>query len=81
MRVIHDQGSEFIGAAFQNVLARAGIKSVPASARNLQGNSIIKSVHKTISNVLHTLIAIDKPQTRNDPESLAKQALLATAMQ
>ena len=52
MRFIHDQGSEFMGAPFQDLLRRAGIKSVPTMARNAQGNSIIKAVHKPVGQVL-----------------------------
>ena len=48
LRVIHDQGSEFMGSAFQDLLRRAGIKSVPTTARNPQGNSIIEAVHKSV---------------------------------
>ena len=36
LRVIHDQGSEFMGAPFQDLLQRAGIKSIPTTARNPQ---------------------------------------------
>ena len=52
VRVIHDQGSELMGSAFQDLLARAGIKSSPATSRNPQGNSVIEAVHKSIGQVL-----------------------------
>ena len=58
LRVIHDQGSEFMGSAFQDLLRRAGIKSVPTMARNPQGNSVIEAVHKSVGQVLRTLIQI-----------------------
>ena len=50
--VIHDQGSEFTGSAFQDLLACAGIKSSPATSRNPQGNSVIEAVHKSVGQVL-----------------------------
>ena len=52
MRVIHDQGSEFMGAPFQDLLRHVGIKSVPTTARNPQGNSVLKAVHKSMGQVL-----------------------------
>ena len=63
LRVIHDQGSELMGSAFQDLLCRAGIKSVPTTARNPQGNSITEAVHKSVGQVLRTLIHIHRPQT------------------
>jgi transposase InsO family protein len=34
MRCVHDQGTEFIGADFQYLLMRAGIKDIPMNVRN-----------------------------------------------
>ena len=48
MRVVHDQGSEFMGAPFQDLLHHAGVKSVPTMACNPQGNSVIDAVHKSM---------------------------------
>ena len=58
MRVIHDQGSEFMGSPFQDLLRHAGIKSVPTTARNPQGNSVIEAVHKSVGQVLRTLVHV-----------------------
>ena len=52
VRVIHDEGSEFTGSAFQDLLACTRIKSSPATSRNPQGNSVIEAVHKSIGQVL-----------------------------
>ena len=79
LRVIHDQGSEFIGSAFQDLLRRAGIKSVPTTARNPQGNSVIEAVHKSVGQVLRTLIQIHRPQTVHQAKATGDTAL-ATAM-
>ena len=45
MRVIQDQGSEFMGAPFQDLL-------VPTTACNTQGNSVIEAIHKSVGQVL-----------------------------
>ena len=60
VHVFHDQGSKFMGPAFQDLLQQARIKSVPTSARNPQGNSIIEAVHKSVGQVLRTLIHIQQ---------------------
>ena len=79
LRVIHDQGSEFMGSAFQDLLRRAGIKSVPTTARKPQGNSIIEAVHKSVGQVLHTLVHIHRPETVHQAKATGDTAL-ATAM-
>ena len=79
MRVIHDQGSKFMGSPFQDLLHRAGIKSVPTTARNLQGNSIIEAVHKSVGQVLRTLVHVHNPQTVHQAKAVCDTAL-ATSM-
>ena len=79
LRVIHDQGSEFMGSAFQDLLRQARIKSVPTTARNPQGNSVIEAVHKSVGQVLRTLIQIHRPQTVHQAKATGDTAL-ATAM-
>ena len=51
-RCIHDQGPKFLGVDFQRLLSQAGIKLVPTSAWNPQGNSIVEAVHKSVGAVL-----------------------------
>ena len=75
MRVIHDQGSEFMGAPFQDLLRRAGIKSVPTTARNPQGNSIVEAVHKSVGQVLRTLVHVHNPQTVHQAKAVCDTAL------
>ena len=75
MRVIHDQGSEFISSAFQDLLRRARIKSMPTTAHNPQGNSIIEAVHESIGQVLHTLIHLHNPQTALQAKAMGDTAL------
>ena len=79
MRVIHDQGSEFMGAPFQDLLRRAGIKSVLTTACNPHGNSIIKAVHKSVGQVLRTLVRLHNPQTFHQAKAVCDTAL-ATSM-
>ena len=76
---LYDQGSEFTGSAFQDLLACAGIKSSPATSHNPQGNSVIEAVHKSVGQVLRTLVHLHNPQLVAQADQLSKDAL-ATAM-
>ena len=79
MRVVHDQGSAFIGSAFQDLLHKAGSKPMPTTACYPQGNSIIEAVHKSVGQVLHTLIHLPYLQTVQEAKAMGDTAL-ATAM-
>ena len=79
IRVVHDQGSEFMGAPFQDLLRRAGIKSVPTTAHNPQGNSIIEAIHKSVGQVLRTLVHVHNPQMSHQAKAVCDTAL-ATSM-
>ena len=74
-RCIHDQGPKFLGAAFQQLLSQAGVKSVPTSSRNPQGNSVVEAVHKSVGAVLRTLIHLRSPQAHVEAQAVVKQAL------
>ena len=47
-QVIHDNGSEFIGAEFQEMLHSFDITPVPTTVKNPQANLVIKQVHLTM---------------------------------
>ena len=76
MRVIHDQGSEFTGSVFQELLVRTGIKSTPTTSRNPQGNSVIEVVHKSVGQVLRTLVHLNHPQSVAQANQLSKDAMV-----
>ena len=78
MRVIHDQQSEFMGAPFQDLLCGAGIKSVPTTTSNPQGNSIIEAVHKSMGQVLRTLVHVHNPKTVHQAKVVCDTALATT---
>ena len=79
LRCIHDQGPEFVGHEFQSLLTNAGVRSRPTTARNPQGNSIIESIHKTVGQVLRTLLLTENPHSVAEANRLIDRAL-ATAM-
>ena len=79
MQCICDQGPEFTGNEFQQLLSKVGIKLVPTSAQNPQGNSIVEVVHKSMGTVLCMLIHLCSPQMCVEAQAVVKQVLL-TAM-
>ena len=68
-----------MGAPFQDLLRCVGIKSVPTTARNPQGNSIIEAIHKSVGQVLRTLVHVHNPQTVHQAKAVCDTAL-ATSM-
>ena len=57
VRVIHDQGMEFMGENFQALLRRWGIRNAPISVRNPQANAVLcERMHQTVGNILRTTV-------------------------
>ena len=61
LRVVHDQGTEFVGAAFQNMLITNGIRPVPISTKNPQANAVCERIHQTVQEMLATTLRKDPP--------------------
>ena len=59
---IYDQGGEFIGWPFQQVLLRHNIAGHPTTAKNLQANSVCERMHQSIGNALRVLTTLQPPQ-------------------
>jgi hypothetical protein len=78
-RCIHDNGGEFIGQEFQNLLQQAGIQDAPTTSRNPQANSICERLHQIVANVLRTLTNLQPPANEQEAQQLVENAL-ATAM-
>lgn len=67
-QVVHDRGSEFIGANFQQMLRNDyGIKSKPITIRNPQANAIVERVHQTIGNIIRTFELENNYLDETDP--------------
>ncbi len=79
MRVIHDNGGEFQGFAFQNPLELCNITPVPTTNKNPQSKSICEQMYQTVATVLKTLLLAQPPQSRREAALLVDDAL-ATAM-
>jgi transposase InsO family protein len=62
VRCIHDQGGEFTGPEFQFMLQNLGIKSVPITVRNPQGNSLNERQHRTAQNMIRIIVNAHPPE-------------------
>eukprot|EP00957_Ditylum_brightwellii_P201373 15325352-Ditylum_brightwellii.AAC.1 len=78
MKFIHNNGGEFIGGAFQQMLQQHGIKDASTTSYNPQANSVCERLHLTVANILRAStnnVAINIQQAQK-----AVDDALATAM-
>jgi len=54
LQCIHDNGSEFVGVAFQKMLASYWITAIITTVTNLQANAIIECINQVIAKMLRT---------------------------
>ena len=76
---IHDEGGEFTGYAFQQMLLQNGIHDHCTTARNPQDNSLCKRMHLVVGNSLRMLTILHPPEGIVDANQLVDTAL-ANAM-
>ena len=74
----HDQGGEFIGPEFQQLLYDAGIASAPSTARNPQSNAIVERLHLTMGNKIRSQLADANPRTLTEAEDIMGRILQST---
>ena len=71
----HDNGGEFTGWEFQQLLTDFGIKDVPTTSRNPSSNGICERMHRTVGTVIRTLVNENKPRTLKHAQVIIDQAL------
>jgi hypothetical protein len=54
-RVVYDNGTEFVGHEFQEMLQSYGIKPVATTVKNPKSNGVIERVHLTMGDMLRTM--------------------------
>ena len=64
-QIIHDNGGEFIGHEFQDMMRSLGITSKPTTVKNPQSNTIVEQLHKTMADILRVMLHVDPPH--NEP--------------
>ena len=74
-RCIHDNGGEFIGAAFIHALKTNEVHDVPTMIKNPQSNAICERMHQTVGNILCTLTHTNPPQNLQQVNHVVHWAL------
>ena len=67
VKIVTDQGPEF-GQEFSDMCERLGVIHDSSASWNPQGNSLIKSIHKSIGLALRTVSAARNPQSKIEGE-------------
>ena len=75
VKVIYDQGKEFVEYHFSTLLENHGIKGVPITVKNPQSNAIVERMHQAAGNVLRTLLTLDPPVGIASANNLVETAL------
>ena len=78
VRCLFDQGNEFLGEGFQEILHDAGIKPVPLTVKNPTVNAICEHLHQTIEQALRPLICVNPPKDEDAAIDILESAV-ATA--
>jgi transposase InsO family protein len=79
IQCIYDQGPEFLGPDFQNLLDEYHIIHRPITVLNLQANAICERVHQTVLNALHPLLHTYPLENVNDVTFIIDTALSTAA--
>lgn len=72
---IFDQGTEFTGHKFQEMLYEHGIHAAPIGAKNPQANSICERMHQSVGNTLRVLRTLHPPEGVQTANQLVDTAL------
>ena len=78
VKIVTDQGPEF-KEEFSEMCRRNGVTHSTSTSRNPQGNSLVESIHKTIGQVLRTVVAAKNPRSVAEGNAVIEETL-ATAM-
>ena len=75
----HDNGREFMGWEFQQLLTDFGIKDVPTTSSNPSSDGICKCMHQTVGTVISTPVHENKPRTLKHAQVIIDQALASAS--
>ena len=78
VRCLHDNGTKFLGAKFQELLTSYGIKATVTTICNLQANAILERVHQVLGNLLQTM-QLSQIESSQDSDEDPFDSVLAAA--
>ena len=76
---VHNNGGEFTGWEFQQLLAKTGVQDVPTTSCNPTANPVYEDMHQTVGNVLRTTLHGNPPENLTRANELIYK-VLSTAM-
>ena len=76
-KCVHDNGNEFLGPAFSNMLRNNNIKSVPTTVKNPQSNAIVERMHQSISTMLAISLRENPPNKFEEVSTLVHNKCMA----
>ena len=66
--ITYDQGSEFIGHHFKNIMEDDyGVKTRPITVRNPQANAMLERIHQVVGNLIGTFDNEERAIDHRDP--------------
>ena len=76
VQIIHDNGGEFIGNEFQDMMRRlGGITSKPTTVKNPQSNTIVEQLHKMMADILRVMLHVDPPDNELETKNMIDNTL------
>ena len=70
MKCVHDNGNEFLGLEFLEMLSKNNIQSVPTTVKNPQSNAAVERLHKTLKTTIAISLNEDPPTSLEEVSSL-----------
>lgn len=72
---VHDNGGEFTGHHFQQLLRRYNITDVPTTVKNPQANAVCEQVHQAVASMIRTHVHTNPPASQDDARNLIDHCL------
>ena len=72
-RCLHDNGNEFLGPEFSQMLKRNNIQSIPTTVINPQASAIVERMHQTISTMIVISLKENPPTKFEEVSSLVER--------
>ena len=69
-KCIHDNGNEFLGPEFMEMLAKNNIQSVPTTIKNPQSNAVVERLHQTLKTTIAISLRENPPNSFEEVSSL-----------
>ena len=75
--MLHDNGNEFLGLEFSQMLKKNNIQSIPTTVKNPQANPILERMHQTISTMIVISLKENPPTKFEEVSSLVERTCKA----